>query len=78
MCIDGAKEVHNVRPGQGNAGRLFLSENVGVALKAFIGCFRHEGVRIEGFRVFLQSLHLAPPYRHSNRLHYVFDSSASR
>ena len=50
-----------------------------VVLKAFIGCFGFGGVRIDrALRVFLQSLHLAPPSRHSNPLDYVSDSFASR
>jgi serine/arginine repetitive matrix protein 2 len=50
-----------------------------VVLKAFIGCFGFGGVRIDkALRVFLQSLHLAPPSRSSNPLDYVSDSFASR
>jgi len=50
-----------------------------VVLKAFIGCFGFGGVRIDkALRVFLQSLHLAPPSRQSNPLDYVSDSFASR
>jgi len=50
-----------------------------VVLKAFIGCFGFGGVRIDkALRVFLQSLHLAPPSRYSNPLEYVSDSFASR
>jgi serine/arginine repetitive matrix protein 2 len=50
-----------------------------VVLKAFIGCFEFGGVRIDkALRVFLQSLHLAPPSRHSNPLDYMSDSFASR
>jgi serine/arginine repetitive matrix protein 2 len=50
-----------------------------VVLKAFIGCFGFGGVRIDrALRVFLQSLHLAPPSRYSNPLDYVSDSFASR
>jgi serine/arginine repetitive matrix protein 2 len=48
-----------------------------VVLKAYIGCLGFGGVRIDrALRVFLQSLHLAPPSQHS--LDYVSDSSASR
>ena len=50
-----------------------------VVLKAFIGCFGFGGVRIDkALRVFLQSLHLAPPSRYFNPLDYVSDSFASR
>jgi hypothetical protein len=45
----------------------------------YIGCFGFGGVRInKALRAFLQSLHLAPPSRHSNPLNYVFDSFISR
>ncbi|KAI9509498.1 hypothetical protein F5148DRAFT_1187202, partial [Russula earlei] len=50
-----------------------------VVLKAFIGHFGFGGVRIDkALRVFLQSLHFAPPSRYYNPLDYVSDSFASR
>ena len=70
----------DVRPGQDNARRLFLSENVEMVLKAFIGCFGFGGARIDRLRACAHSI--ASPRlllgTHSNCLGYVSDSFASR
>ena len=55
-------------------GDYFSRRTSKVVLKAFVVCFKFGGVRIDrALCVFLQSLHLAHPSRHSNPLDYVSD-----
>ena len=65
-------------PDRGTLGDYLSRRKSKVVLKAFIRCLGFGGVWIDkALRVFLQSLHLALPFHHSNPLDYVSNSPAA-